>query len=213
MASPVTLTPARRGAARVRQAPLRPWLLAAAAVVALEMATHLVDFGADDLRIRLLDSSYEWSWSHLVATAAFAAGAVLGLLGAQRATVHRRAWRVTGGLFAFLFADNVTRLHERISAWPVLYAPLLAVLMLSLAIVAWDTDQRHIVLVALTLLMGSLAIHVLGPHVVRALGWGPDGWAYQVKVALKEGSELAGWVLLLPPLARLALRRPPAVAP
>ncbi len=55
------------------------------------------------------------------------------------------------------------------------------------------------------MLLASLAIHVLGPSAVRALGWGPDSWAYQVKVGLKEGSELAGWVLLLPPLARLAL--------
>jgi hypothetical protein len=55
------------------------------------------------------------------------------------------------------------------------------------------------------LLLASLAIHVLGPSAVRALGWGPDSWAYQIKVGLKEGTELAGWVLLLPPLARLAL--------
>jgi hypothetical protein len=179
-------------------------------VVAVELATDLVDFGADDLRIRILDSAYEWSWSHLVATAAFATAAVLGFVGAHRSTRHRRAWWATGGLFAFLFADNVTRLHEHVAAWPVLYAPLLGALMLSLAMLAWGTDQQRIVLCALTLLLVSLAIHVLGPHAVRALGWGPDSWAYQVKVGLKEGTELAGWVLLLPPLARLALqpRRP-----
>jgi hypothetical protein len=175
------------------------------------MATHLVDFGADDLRIKLLDSAYEWSWSHLVATAAFAAGAALGLIGAHRATEHRGAWRLTGVMFALLFADNVTRLHDHFASWPVVYAPLLATLMLSIAVVAWDTDQRRIVIGALTLLIASLAIHVLGPHAVRALGWGPDSWAYQVKVGLKEGSELAGWVLLLPPLARLARGPRPAV--
>jgi hypothetical protein len=205
MASPVTLSPARGEEPRARQAPLRPWLVAAGLVVAVEMATHLVDFGADDLRIKLLDSAYEWSWSHLVATAAFATAAVLGFAGAHRSAGHRRAWRTIGGLFAFFFVDNVTRLHEHVAHWPVIYAPLLGVLMLSLAVVAWNTDQQRIVVGALTLLLASLAIHVLGPSAVRALGWGPDSWAYQVKVALKEGSELAGWVLLLPPLARLAL--------
>ena len=211
MVSPVTLPPARREEPRIRQAPSKPWLVGAGVVVAVEMATHLVDFGADDLRIRLLDSAYEWSWSHLVATAAFATAAVLGFVGAHRATEHRRAWRLTAVLFAFLFVDNVTRAHDHFAGWPVVYAPLLAALMLSIAVVAWDTDQRRIVVVALTLLIASLVIHVLGPHVVRALGWGPDGWAYQVKVGLKEGSELAGWVLLLPPLARLALDPRPAV--
>jgi cytochrome bd-type quinol oxidase subunit 2 len=206
MASPVTLPPARSEEPCVRQVPLRPWLVGAGVVVAVELATHLADFGAEDLRIKILDSAYQWSWSHLVATAAFATAAVLGFAGAGRSTGHRRAWRATGGLFAFLFVDNVTRLHEHFAGWPVVYAPLLGTLMLSLAVVAWDSDQRRIVLGALTLLLASLAIHVLGPHVVRALGWGPDSWAYQVKVGLKEGSELAGWVLLLPPLARLALQ-------
>jgi hypothetical protein len=40
-------------------------------------------------------------------------------------------------------------------------------------------------------------VHVLGPHVVQALGWGTDSWAYQVEVGLKEGMELAGWLLLV----------------
>jgi hypothetical protein len=198
MASPVTLPP------------LRPWLLAAGGVVAVEMATHLVDFGADDLRIKLLDSAYEWSWSHLVATAAFAAGAVLGLLGARRSARRGRAWGAAGVLFALLFVDNVTRLHDHVAGWPALYAPLLGALMVSLVVVAWGSDALGLVVVALALLLASLAIHVLGPHAVRALGWGPDSWAYQVKVGLKEGSELAGWVLLLPPLARLALGPRPA---
>lgn len=205
MASPATFPPARSEAPRLRQARLRPWLVGAGAVVAVELATHLVDFGADDLRIRILDSAYEWSWSHLVATAAFATAAVLGFVGARRATSHKRAWQATGGLFALFFVDNVTRLHDHVARWPVVYAPLLGALMLSVAVVAWDTDQRRIVLAALTLLIASLAIHVLGPHAVRALGWGPDSWAYQIKVGVKEGSELAGWVLLLPPLARLAV--------
>jgi hypothetical protein len=210
MATPVTLPPARGEKPRARQAPLRPWLVGAGVVVAVELTTHLVDFGAEDLRIRLLDSAYEWSWSHLVATAAFATAAVLGFAGAHRSAGHRGAWRAIGGLFAFFFVDNVTRLHEHFAHWPAVYAPLLGMLMLSLAVVARDSDQQRIVVGALTLLLASLAIHVLGPSAVRALGWGPDSWAYQIKVGLKEGSELAGWVLLLPPLARLALDPRPA---
>ena len=103
MAFPVTLPPASSEEPCVRQAPLKPWLIGAGVVLAVQLATHLVDFGADDLRIKILDSAYKWSWSHLVATAAFATAAVLGLVGAHRSAGHRRAWRATGGLFAFLF--------------------------------------------------------------------------------------------------------------
>jgi hypothetical protein len=205
VASPFTLRLVRGRVPRVAQAPVKPWLAGAGVVAVAELTTHLVDFGADSLRIKLLDSAYEWSWSHLVATAAFATAALLAFAGGRRSARHQPAWATIVGLFAFFLVDNLTRLHEHVAHWPVLYAPLLGALLLSLSVVAWDSDQRRIVLAGLTLLIASLAIHVLGPHVVRALGWGPDSWAYQIKVGLKEGTELAGWVLLLPPLARLAL--------
>src|SRR3954447_26039497 len=44
------------------------WFALAVGVVILETITHLADFGLDNLGIRLLDSSYEWSYSHLLAT-------------------------------------------------------------------------------------------------------------------------------------------------
>jgi hypothetical protein len=44
--------------------------------------------------------------------------------------------------------------------------------------------------------------------VVQALGWGTGSWAYQVKVGLKQGTELAGWLLILLGLGpQLAARR------
>jgi hypothetical protein len=180
---------------------------AGAAALTAEAVTHLVDFGVYDLRLRLLDSAYEWSLSHLLATGAFAVGAVACAVGATPAKPRRRAWAAGAGLFAFLLADNVTRLHEHVSFWPVVYAPVLLALSVSVVLVAEGTELDVVVYSGLGLLVGSLAVHVLGPPVVRTLGWGPDGWAYQVKVAIKEGTELAGWVLVVPALARLAVRR------
>lgn len=196
------LRPAEGSRARV---PLVPFL-AAAGVLAVETTTHLFDFGVYDLRITFLNSANEHSYSHWLATLAFAAGAVFGGVGAARASSRRAAWWSICGIFGFLFVDAVFRLHDHIGFWPVLFAPILIGLAIALALVAKGTDQAVVVYVGLALLFASLGIHVFGPSVVRALGWAPAGWAYQVKIALKEGSELAGWVLLVPALARLASR-------
>lgn len=193
-----------RGALRLR--PEAAPYLAAAVALALETTTHLLDYGLYDLRIRLLDSSAEWSYSHLLGTLAFAVGAVCGGVGATSATRWRIGWWSVCGLFAFLLLDNLTRLHEHVPLWPLIYAPVLCGLTAAIALIATGTDLAPVVYAGIALLFGSLAIHVFGPAAVRALGWSPDSWAYQVKVALKEGTELAGWVLLVPSLARLAGR-------
>jgi hypothetical protein len=179
---------------------------AAVATAALVLATQLLDFEAWNLRVRLLDSAYEWSWSHLVSTGAMGAGAVICALGARSARPGRRrlAWRVAAAMFAVLFADSVTRLHEHVPHWPVVYAPIVGALAAAVVVVAAGRPAARLVVAAVALLCVSLAIHVAGPHVVRALGWSPYGVAFQVKVALKEGSELGGWVMLLTGLARLA---------
>jgi hypothetical protein len=97
----------------------------------------------------------------------------------------------------------VSRLHTHIGFWPVLYAPLLVGLTAAVWRVARGTSEEAVIAAGLLTLFASLAIHVLGPHVVHALGWGVDSWAYQVKVGLKEGTELGGWVLVVPGLLRL----------
>jgi hypothetical protein len=182
-----------------------PFALAGGAL-ALEVATHLVDFRVYDFRIRLLDSGYQWSWSQIAATAAFAAGAGVGCIGAMRATGRRRAWWAIAGLFGFFCIDGATRLHAHIGLWPLIYAPLLGGLLVAIGIVSWDTDLAPTVAAGIGLLFGSLAIHVFGHELVRAAGWGIGSWPYEIKVALKEGTELAGWVLLVPALAQLAYR-------
>ena len=190
---------------------MRPLPLAlAGGALAAEVTTHLVNFGAYDLRIHVLDSSYEWSWSHLAATGAFAAGAVIGAIGARRVARKRRAWLALAALFAVLFLDNVTRFHTHIGVWPLIYAPLFGGLLVAVLAVSRDTELAGTTVAAIALLVVSLGIHVFGHQLVSDLGWGADSWPYQVKVALKEGTELAGWVLLVPALASLAFRTEPS---
>jgi hypothetical protein len=184
------------------------WVLAAAAALALETSTHLADFGLEHLRIRLLDSSYEWSYSHILATVAFAAGALVAGMAATWSVARRPAWWAACALFAILFLDGITRFHVQLGFWPLLYAPLLVGLGLSIVVVVEGTELAGVAYAGLGLLLASLVLHVVGRIlVVRVFGWGPDAWGYQVvKIALKEGLELAGWTLIVPSLALLALR-------
>jgi len=185
------------------------------------MATQLLDFTAWNLRVRAIDASYEWSWSHVASTTCIAIGTVLCVAGAARTDGggrgRRRAWRAAAVLMAVLLADNVTRLHEHVPHWPIVYAPIVVGLGVAMAAVAAGRPGARLVQGAVGLLCLSLVIHVAGPKAVSALGWSPTSLAFQVKVALKEGTELAGWVLLLSGLSRLVplgVRRPrPAPEP
>ena len=161
-----------------------------------------------DSRVRLLDSAREWSYSHLLGTLAFAAGAILGVLSARTAVAHRGAWHAIAGLFAFLLIDNVSRLHTYVAAWPLLYGPVLVGLCWALLRVADGTHVQAVMRVGVTLLVFSLVIHVGGPPVEHLAGWGERSWGTQVKIAFKEGTELAGWALVVPALLLLTRTAP-----
>ncbi len=49
----------------------------------------------------------------------------------------------------------------------------------------------------------SFVAHVFGGWLVTELGRGGDSWIYQIKVIVKHGSELAGWMLLATGLASM----------
>jgi hypothetical protein len=201
------------GIALARGTPARHRIAYAVALAALvvEVTGLLLDFRLDDLRVRLLDASQEWSWSHIAATAAYASSAVISVVAARRATDERpREWWLLASLFGFLLVDNVTRAHEAVPQWPLLVGPVVAGVGVLVVRLARGTPAFEMAVVALGLLLASFAIHVLGHALVRGAGWSPATWGYQIKVALKEGTELAGWTLLVPVLARLAGRPPRA---
>jgi hypothetical protein len=188
-----------------RSAGVRPPYLLAGAALAASVTTTLIVFGAGaEGRLRFLDTAAEWSWTHVAATAAFAAGTVAAASALRAGTPPRPAWRLTAGAFGVLLADNVTRAHTHIAFWPAVYAPLLAILAGSAWSIARGTEEAPVVGAGLGLLAASIGIHVLGPGVVETLGWSRGSWAYALKVGLKEGTELAGWTLVVPALWRCA---------
>jgi hypothetical protein len=166
----------------------------AAVVVAAQVSAHLFDFWALHLRSVLLDSASEHGLFVRL-------GGVAMLATAGATLAHRRSSRLAIPLAfvtAWLFADSLLGLHEHVPHWKLVYAPLFG----AIAACYWLLSAplapapRRLVRGALALLVLSAAIHVLGPPALAALGWGPSAWEYQVKIALKEATEIAGWILL-----------------
>jgi hypothetical protein len=195
-----------RAARRDRTFPVLAGAIAATALVAV-LVTHLVDFGADNLRVGLFNANTDASWSHLLTAAVLVAASGLGLVAFRRTAEERTTWLLTTVVLAFLAIDEISPLHTKVDAmsWgKLVYAPVLIVLCVCL----WRLSQRRtdgvLVRAGVLTLIVSFAIHVLGPHIVHALGWSSAGWAYQTKVALKAGSEVAGWLLVLFGLRQLA---------
>jgi hypothetical protein len=62
------------------------------------------------------------------------------------------------------------------------------------------------------LLVSAFALHVFGGPGLHHLGVHDDSWLYQVKIALKEGLEIGGWLLVATGLAATAWGARTAVA-
>jgi hypothetical protein len=193
-----------------RPRPASPFVIAAGAA-ALVLATSLVDFALDGGRVRIFDAEAQWSWSHLLATAAFAGGALMAVRNARAGGARRRAWQAIGVLFGLLLLDNVTRFHTHIGFWPALYAPILVGLSAAIWSLARDTREATVIAAGLLALFVSVSFHVAGPYVMHALGRSAGSWPYQIKASLKESTELAGWILVVPGLWRLHRGRQAAV--
>lgn len=187
-----------------------PFLVAAVALAAV-MATQLFDYGSENLSIRLLNGEAPASWSHRVVTAILVAATISGLMGATRSQTRRGAWRVATSILCFLSIAEITSLHAHIDSMhggKALYAPIL----LTLAVCVWriskGSNQQAVLSVGLATLLVSYGTHVFGSHISSAIGWGVSGWGLQLRIGVKEGAELAGWLLIFAALSRLALSRP-----
>jgi hypothetical protein len=198
-------------------------LLIAGGVAGAVVLTNLLDFELGGMRIRVLNANLASSWSHRATAATLLLGGGLAALRAGQAAPLRRWWSPTAAVLILLFVVEVSPAHvqvDRLSYGKLVYVPLLAALVICVVRLLDGSDQVTVMGVGLGALAASYAVHILGPAVVRLLGWGTDSWAYQVKVGLKEGMELSGWLLLVWALwhrrSRLAGRedgsRPPSDA-
>jgi hypothetical protein len=181
----------------------------AVAALAAVVATNLFDLGADHLGIQLLSANSELSWSHRADTVLLAVAASAGVAGAYRANRRQGEWWTVAAILGLLFLDEVSSEHARIdqlSFGKALYAPILLVLVICVWRLVADTDQRVVVAAGLASLFVSFGMHVVGMRVLHPLGH--FSWPFQVGVAIKEGTELAGLLLVVPALWLVAIRQP-----
>jgi hypothetical protein len=188
-----------------RRALSRSELLGASAVAGIlvfALASQLVDYGFYDLRLRLLDANEETGILGLLGQAAIIAAAASAVSVAAR---FREAAPVAlAMLLTFLAIDHMTKLHEEVPHWRLAYLPPLAVTFLALAGVARGPVRasRSLLACGVALLAASLALHEIGEWLMERLGASSDSVTYQLKLAVKHGTEVAGWLLVALGLAR-----------
>ena len=184
------------------------WVLAAALLLAGVTAIHLLNFAAPGDGVTFLDSTSLFSYPHLLATFAYAAGAFAGAIGAGAGGEHRVAWRWVCGCFAVLLVDHVTRVHDRLPGGVLLFLPILAAGAVAGLAVAAGTRLERPALTGVALLGVAFALHLALRRYTATTPWPAEHynaeWWYQIAGGLKEAIELTGWALFAPVLVVLA---------
>lgn len=181
--------------------------LAALGFVAL-VVLHLFDQLALDARFEAIDADEDesaWSWASVSAEAV--AGAILALLAAT--VVGSRTMKFAAFVMAYLSLDDFIRIHENIGSlitpfphsvrilWPLLYFPLLASLMVVLWRLCEGRPSQVALLVRSGLLILAVAVVLEGlTPVLFAIDQGHESFGYELEVAVEEGFELSGWLLI-----------------
>ena len=182
--------------------------LALAAVV-LQSAGEVVNF-ALDADIDALDADEElnvFAWASSMST--FAAAFFLFVPAVAVPTLDRLRL-VAAGALAFFSLDDAVSFHERLAersvqlldsevslervVWPVVYLPLLVFVF----VILFQMARRHPNVIGSALLVGLalLALAVVGEVTSALYVEDEDTWGSITEVAVEEGAELAGWILI-----------------
>jgi hypothetical protein len=200
---------------------LRVGVALALGLAALQSIAHLVNVVLFDLRIDMTNADSDtgaFAWASSVATSS--AALLLCLLAIMRPT---RTWLLVAlaGAVAFMSLDDMAGLHERVSDlgtalgpidhfarifWPLVFMPLLAATFVGLFGVAAGLRiaPGRTLRAGLALLVVAIALEMASP-ILFALGSDHGELAYELEVALEEGAELAGWILVSTGLAAALL--------
>ena len=185
-----------------RKVGLSLFVIAALAFLAV-IATNLASLTLDHLRTSLLNANWEFSWSHDADTIALAVGTCAAASVVRRPGSRRGLWAVTAAILALLVLDELSPVHGQLRNFgKLLYAPVLAALVVALWRLTARTTERRFVFWGVATLLVSFGMHVVGLHVLRPIGY--LNWLYQTGVGFKEGTELAGLILLVAALWMLA---------
>ena len=185
-------------------------ILATIVVVLAASAAELINYGFLGERVAALDPGSDDGVFGTAVDIALAAAAVSAWVFAARSRAARPVAAVLAGLLTFLVADQVTGLHNHIPHWLAFYLPVLVASFICLVAVARGLSGGslfRLIGVGLLLLAFSFFLHVFGPRLLQDLGLSDTtGWAYQIKAAIKHGTEVAGWSLIALGLYGLGFR-------
>jgi hypothetical protein len=170
------------------------WLAPAVAVALAQIAAQLVDFQLYNLRHRALDANSDASavaWLTPVGMAL----AVAGILACLR---RRSVARGRGAVVAALLVGLLVVASARRGAFggslslhrsTLMLAPALALLLALLLREAREVEvtTRRLLRIGCALLVGGALADAVG---------GEHSWTYQLGAALKEGTEVAGWLIV-----------------
>jgi hypothetical protein len=199
----------------------------ATSLVVAQTGLYLINIHALDRDAALFDLEEGGLVTWATSSATFAVGLVSVLSGLIDRSGRRRGVALAIGT-AFISFDDTVVLHERLGfeitgalgisdsymrvAWPILYAPLLAVVAVLLVQLARDARGPYrLVLAGLIGLAAAVALEMAGVVLDRA-GYDQGSWQWTVKAVLEEGSELASWILIATGLSVRLISRAGAVA-
>lgn len=186
----------------------------AVVAVLVQTVAHLGNEFLLDDRVEGLDADVEGNaltWASSVATFAVALCAALHAAAVEK---QRREFTVLAALALWFSLDDVAIIHERVALelgedllgmpdylavrlWLILYLPLLLLAGLVLWRVAQEAQPPadRAVLVGLGLLVASIPVELAGA-VTRKLAEDSTEVPETFRVAIEEGLELGGWILI-----------------
>jgi hypothetical protein len=195
----------------------------AVAAVAIQSALYLADVYVLDRRVGTFDIDREGGIGGWASTVAIFSTALLALLLGVIRSAKRAQLLVLAGAAAFLSFDEALMVHERIGlkatdalgvsdtylrvSWPVVYLPLLGAVAIILFLLARASTHpaRSLLIAGLALLATAVGLEMAWLAVDLIPTLTANGWLYAMEIALEEGSELAGWILLATGVAVLLL--------
>lgn len=156
-----------------------------------QIVTQVIDFQVFDLRIAALDSDVHASVFGIVSLVAQGAAALTAAVRSMRSD-HRGLWLLLAAVLGVLLVIRAA-LPDHPTA---LATPLALVFVLFWYLTSNDSPRsRAVVLGGLALLVLSFIVHVVGPKIVHALGYGYNTWPYELKGIVKHSTEISGWTL------------------
>jgi len=165
------------------------------AIVAIQIAAHLIDKGVYGLRISALDAGLDSSVFGVAGSIIVVLAAVAGI--AAGVTSRHRWPAICGVLLAAYAVFSLLEIPQTRDG-VLLVLPILLVILIGLLQSARDEPAPVARLLELgaALLVLSFVLHVAVPFVFRHAGIAAGSWPYEIKVALKMASEIAGFGLV-----------------